>query len=64
MARAIINYLEEVKDPEKDHPKLQLPQLTVNILKDNIMRGFMRKLAEGEELNNWKVQDATTIFKK
>jgi len=28
------------------------------------MRGFMRKLAEGEELNNWKVQDATTIFKK
>lgn len=64
MARAIINYLEEVKDPEKDLPKLQLPQLTVNILEDSLIRGFMRKLVEGEELNNWKVQDATTIFKK
>jgi len=50
----LINYLENVSEQdvkEEESPHEQLPQLTIGVLEDGSSE-FMRKLAEGEELEN------------
>ena len=55
---ATIHYLEKInkQEPQKgfedeESPYEALPQLTVSALKDGLPE-FVRRLAEGEELNN------------
>ncbi|XP_073268737.1 uncharacterized protein [Populus alba] len=61
---ATINYLEyggEQDLKEEDNAHEQLPQLTIGILEDD---SFVRKLAEGEDLANWEIQEVPIVFKK
>ena len=67
---ATIHYLEEInkQEPqrgleEEESPYEELPQLTVSALKDGLP-DFVTRLAEGEELNNWEIQEVLIIFKK
>jgi hypothetical protein len=67
---ATIHYLEEInkQEPqrgleEEESPYEELPQLTVSALEDGLP-DFVRRLAEGEELNNWEIQEVPIIFKK
>jgi hypothetical protein len=48
---------------EEESPYEELPQLTVSALEDGLP-DFVRRLAEGEELNNWEIQEVPIIFKK
>jgi len=67
---ATIHYLEEINKQEpqggfedEESPYEELPQLTVSALEDGLPE-FVRRLAEGEELNNWEIQEVPIIFKK
>ena len=63
---ATINYLENVKEQdvkEEESPHEQLPQLTIGVLEDGSSE-FVRKLAEGEELENWEIHEVPVVFKK
>jgi len=61
-----INYLKKVGEQdlkEEDSTHEQLPQLTIGILEDGSSE-FARKLAEGEELENWEIHEVPVVFKK
>ena len=63
---ATINYLENVSEQdvkEEESPHEQLPQLTIGVLEDGSSE-FVRKLAEGEELENWEIHEIPIVFKK
>jgi hypothetical protein len=67
---ATIHYLEEINKQEpqggfedEESPYEELPQLTVSALEDGLPE-FVRRLAEGEELNNWEIQEVSITFKK
>jgi hypothetical protein len=67
---ATIHYLEEINKQEpqggfedEESPYEELPQLTVSALEDGLPE-LVRRLAEGEELNNWEIQEVPIIFKK
>jgi hypothetical protein len=63
---ATINYLENVSEQdvkEEESPHKQLPQLTIGVLEDGSSE-FVRKLAEGEELENWEIHEIPIVFKK
>jgi len=67
---ATIHYLEEINKQEpqwgfedEESPYEELPQLTVSAL-ENGLPEFVRRLAEGEELNNWEIQEVPIIFTK
>jgi len=67
---ATIHYLEEINKQEpqwgfedEESPYEELPQLTVSALEDGLPE-FVRRVAEGEELNNWEIQEVPIIFKK
>jgi hypothetical protein len=62
--------LEEINKQEpqggfedEESPYEELPQLTVSALEDGLLE-LVRRLAEGEELNNWEIQEVPIIFKK
>jgi len=59
---ATINYLENVSEQDES-PHEQLPQLTIGVLEDGSSR-FVRKLAEREELENWKIHEVPIVLKK
>jgi hypothetical protein len=40
-----------------------LPQLTIGVFEDGSSK-FVRKLAEGEELENWEIHEVPVVFKK
>jgi hypothetical protein len=40
-----------------------LPQLTVYILEEVSAKTFVRKLAEGDNFQNWVTQEAPIVFK-
>ncbi|KAL9380842.1 hypothetical protein Peur_026499 [Populus x canadensis] len=67
---ATIHHLEEINKQEpqggfedEENPYKELPQLTMSALEDGLPE-FVRRLAEEEELNNWKIQEVSIIFKK
>jgi hypothetical protein len=61
-----INYLEKAGEQdlkEEDSTHEQLPQLTIGVLEDGSSE-FMRKLTEGEDLENWEIHEVPMVFKK
>jgi len=48
---------------DEESPFEALPQLTVGALEDDPF-GFVRKLTDGEKLNNWETVEVPIIFKK
>jgi antitoxin component of RelBE/YafQ-DinJ toxin-antitoxin module len=51
---AIIICLKKAEKVEEIPLELFLPQLMINTLKDASTKGFIRKLIEIQELNNWE----------
>ena len=67
---ATIHYLEGINEQEpqggfenEESPFEALPQLTMGALEDD-PSGFVRKLADGEKLNNWETIEVPIVFKK
>jgi hypothetical protein len=63
---ATINYLENVSEQdvkEEESPHELLPQLTIGVLEDGLSE-FVRKVAKGEELENWEIHKVPIVFKK
>lgn len=52
LVNAIINCLEEVEKVEESPLELFLPRLMINTLENTLTESFVRKLADGEALDN------------
>ena len=64
-----INTLESQEEKQIEEADLEikdevLPQLSIHTINEPPARFFVRRLAEGEVYQNWKMKPAPIVFKK